>query len=414
MALSSRKGFDLKVIHLVTSSTGGAALAAMRLNNALINVGVDSSIVSVSRRTGNQSSDISFQSISKISQLKSSGLTFAQSMLVQKSSDPVSAFSLDLLDWDAEEVIAADVLHLHAFYNLASIDNFLERHPDKVKVVTFHDERFYTGGCHQSHACERLKENCSNCPQIKFPFKGLAQSVRIRTNSLVQKHGELRFIGPSSWVLDRAKQAFPNHPLDKFFRVLNPFPQSLVHMSNNKTTSETVELGFIAQDLDNPIKNLKLLLNTFEILQAEFPNKYKLTLIGSSKNRFDKLKDIKQIVVNSSTELSRELARIDLLVVPSTHDNLPNVIGEALMNGVSVIGSNVGGIPEVLDQFNMPVIDPLSETQLRDKIAIFEFRPREDVIKQANATFSSVVIARQLVDIYQEALNQIEKATDPA
>jgi glycosyltransferase involved in cell wall biosynthesis len=42
---------------------------------------------------------------------------------------------------------------------------------------------------------------------------------------------------------------------------------------------------------------------------------------------------------------------MDVLIVPSTHDNLPNVMGEALMSGVGLIGSNVGGIPEIVKSF---------------------------------------------------------------
>ena len=39
------------------------------------------------------------------------------------------------------------------------------------------------------------------------------------------------------------------------------------------------------------------------------------------------------------------LSTIDLVIVPSSQDNSPSVIGEALAVGVPVMGSDVGGIP---------------------------------------------------------------------
>ncbi len=42
------------------------------------------------------------------------------------------------------------------------------------------------------------------------------------------------------------------------------------------------------------------------------------------------------------------LKSCDLIVVPSMADSCPNTVMEALYNGVVVIGSNVGGIPEIL------------------------------------------------------------------
>jgi len=42
-------------------------------------------------------------------------------------------------------------------------------------------------------------------------------------------------------------------------------------------------------------------------------------------------------------------SRIDFLLVLSRADNSPNVIHEARIHGVPVIGTDVGGIPELLD-----------------------------------------------------------------
>ncbi len=55
--------------------------------------------------------------------------------------------------------------------------------------------------------------------------------------------------------------------------------------------------------------------------------------------------------------VSNIYSAIDILAVPSSQDNSPNVIAEALCNNVKIIGSSFGGIPELLQQFNQSIVD---------------------------------------------------------
>lgn len=53
------------------------------------------------------------------------------------------------------------------------------------------------------------------------------------------------------------------------------------------------------------------------------------------------------------------IKQFDLAVVPSRADSCPNTVMEALLNDVPVIGSNVGGIPEILAN-NVALFEPNS------------------------------------------------------
>ena len=137
------KGTYLRIVHLVTSLVGGAANAALRLNSALVQSGHESTVITVERRVKRaEINEVQAQMIGRRAQIFSSVVTFLQRSLIQKSSDQVSPVNIDLLNWEDSRIQASDVIHLHALYNLAPIKNFLSLDPNKVKVVTVHDERF--------------------------------------------------------------------------------------------------------------------------------------------------------------------------------------------------------------------------------------------------------------------------------
>jgi glycosyltransferase involved in cell wall biosynthesis len=58
------------------------------------------------------------------------------------------------------------------------------------------------------------------------------------------------------------------------------------------------------------------------------------------------------------------IAASDLLTLPSYKEGCPNVILEALCSGRPVVATNVGGIPELMDQASGRLIDPKNVEQL--------------------------------------------------
>jgi L-malate glycosyltransferase len=70
------------------------------------------------------------------------------------------------------------------------------------------------------------------------------------------------------------------------------------------------------------------------------------------------------------------LAALDLLVVPSVSESLPNVILEAMAAGVPVVASRVGGVPEVIEHEKTGLLVPPSDDlQLAEAIERFVCQP---------------------------------------
>ena len=113
------------------------------------------------------------------------------------------------------------------------------------------------------------------------------------------------------------------------------------------------------------VKNAELLIPIFAQMQSSYEGKLHFWIIGDGKLR----KSIEESLAsdksgmkirmwgNQPAGLMPDLMNcIDLLVLPSKNEGLPLVCLEALKCGAKVVGSNVGGIPEVIGDDN--VVDP--------------------------------------------------------
>lgn len=397
----------MKIVHLVTSTTGGAAQAAIRSHLALLDAHHDSTILSIERRAEGHTTEIVKKlPTSFLTRVLSSTTTVIQQKTIQKGPNLVSPISLDLLNWDNTEIQTADVLHLHAFFNLVSVRNFLRKFPNKKKVITLHDERFFTGGCHYQMDCEQLEFGCQRCPQVRMPYRPLVARQRKSVLQLVRGNLDVTFICPSLWMMERARNAFPEFPVSHFRQIYNPIPPNFTATNQRATRKRGINFGFVSQNLDNPIKNLEFLMDAFKEVNVGHSDQHTLTLIGSSNKDYSRHNiNVAQRVANSTSDLQSVFSVMDALVVPSTHDNLPNVMGEALMSGVGLIGSNVGGIPEIVKLFNQHLFESGDKAGLVQAMQKFNLVDRTLLKEQADQVFGYQTIAARLSEVYSSGFH---------
>jgi glycosyltransferase involved in cell wall biosynthesis len=110
--------------------------------------------------------------------------------------------------------------------------------------------------------------------------------------------------------------------------------------------------------------------------------------------------------------LRDEFARAIALFLPTREDNCPMVVLEAQASGVPVIASNVGGVPDLVENGvtglltnpDLPSTMPIAlEKILTDKA--LAVRLAEGARKQALACYHPNVIATRHVEIYREVLS---------
>lgn len=108
------------------------------------------------------------------------------------------------------------------------------------------------------------------------------------------------------------------------------------------------------------VKNVSTLYGIFSRVREQYDGPLKFWIIGDGKLRRNVENDFAAEVGFPvkfwgnvpSEEMPGIMNCIDVLVLPSLNEGLPLVCAEALACGANVVGSNVGGIPEIIGKAN--------------------------------------------------------------
>jgi glycosyltransferase involved in cell wall biosynthesis len=222
------------------------------------------------------------------------------------------------------------------------------------------------------------KKQCLVCKLMRFPYK--------------QKSNKLKaVVGISNFIL--------NHYLSYGYFQKVPI-KKVIHNSRNLDTKinkkidrNYINFGFIGTLAPN--KGVEVLLKAYHKIKK--PN-YRLFVAGSGKEDYEeylksKYKD-DSIIFMGRVDPKDFFKKVDVTIVPSIwYENFPGVIIESFAFGVPVIGSNIGGIPEmIIEGVNGMLFNPYNENELIDKMLRFEteidhWRSKSDTIKQSVLKF---------------------------
>lgn len=346
---------SIKVAHFSSGHEGGAGLAARRLNQALNMSGINSKFFAISSRRYLTEFNEYHIPRNVLQKIFSGLITFLQQNL--KTKYFFSLFSFNVLDVRLIERLTLDsttILHFHNWYNLVSQKNIINLANLGYKIVlTMHDERFYTGGCHYSFDCVKFKVDCSNCPELQYvlskqPSRNL-QTIGFKMQKLKHK---IYFIAPSMWIQQRAIESKLLSEFDVKFipNTLGPKIRSTNH-GKAFNLSKPIKIGIANFDIQAYIKGFDTIRDLEELVSKNY-QEFRIIYLKNIRNE----KDFEEKFWNE----------IDFLLVPSKIDNSPNVIHEAKAYGVPVIASLTGGISELLNfQYDIPIsLDRLSANEI--------------------------------------------------
>ena len=417
----------MRVLILNTSEkTGGAAVAANRLMEALNNNGVKAKMLVRDKETD----QITVVGL-KQSLMRQWGFLWERSVVFwHLHFSKKHLFEIDIANCGTDitrmrEFKEADVIHLHwinqGFISLKIVRKILDS--GKPVVWTMHDIWPATGICHYTRGCKHFKTRCYSCQLL--PGKGGETDLAYKTweaKRRMIKGQNIHFVTCSRWLEGEARQSallvgqqvvsIPN-AIDT--HVFTRCDKTNARMAANLPLDKKIIL-FVSQKVTDVRKGMEFFVEALEKLVASSPETKDNTVVavlgGHAEDVVEKLplKAYPLGYVSEEKLIVNIYNAADVFVLPSLEDNLPNTIMEAMACGVPCVGFKVGGIPEMIDHLRNGYVakfrdsDDLAKgiqwvTSGADGINL-----SDNCLKKVLASYSQHSVALKYIEVYNQAL----------
>lgn len=306
------------------------------------------------------------------------------------------------------EVFKPDILHVHNIHSYLSPLICQVAKEKGIKVVwTLHDYKLicpaYTCLCH-GEICERCFVNKSNVFTHKCMKNSYSASFIGWLEALYWNHKKIQnitdcFISPSLFLKSKMIQA--------------GFPEKKIEVLHNFMVNK-ISHSFYKEDYYCYVGRLSREKGVDTLLEAAQHLPYKLKIIGEGPLLNLYRKKYKSPKIEFLDQQPREkvldlVCKAKCLVIPSIwYENNPFSIIEALCMGTPVIGSEIGGIPELIEKSqNGFLFTPGSIAELQNNISncmqkIYTELEYKNIATKAYRLFSKEKFYSKLIQIYEQ------------
>jgi glycosyltransferase involved in cell wall biosynthesis len=318
----------------------------------------------------------------------------------------------------------ADVIHLswinQGMLSLKSIKKILNS--GKPVVWTMHDLWPAAGICHYAHGCNAFKTECGHCPLL--PGNGsahdMAYKIWNRKKNILQRNSII-FVACSKWLEAQAKQSsllvgqrvvsIPN-PIDTriFFRKDKEQARLATGLPANKRI-----ILFVSQRVTDERKGMNYFVAAIDKLveeHSECKENTCIAILGGHSEDFAgrlALPVFPLGYVSDERQIVNIYNSVDVFVLPSLEDNLPNTIMESMACGVPCVGFRVGGIPEMIDHERNGYVAAFKDsTDLANGIFWTLDKARhealsDNALSKVTTCYSQNSVAMKYIEVYNQA-----------
>lgn len=416
----------MRVLLVNTSEhTGGASIAAKRLMKALNSNGVEAEMLVRDRL----STHPRIHALPKSPLLKLKFVLERAEIFLTNRLSRQNLFAIDHAAHGSDitqlpQFQRADIIHLHwvnqAMLSLNNIRKIIQS--GKPVVWTLHDMWPCTGICHQADTCEGWLKGCGHCPLLKGDSAGdLSHRTYLRKQRLF-KEGPVTLVACSNWLADIAHRS-PILEGQQVVSIPNPIDTSYFHPQDKQAARRRLGLPldkhillFVAYKATDKNKGIDYLIEAIRLISQRNPKLAEQLCVvpvgheaESLRHRFACEACPHDYVTRQETMLDLYNSA-DLLMMPTLMDNLPNTIVEAMACGVPCVGSNVGGLPQMItpgtDGYLARLRDADDFSQGIEQLLLHKDYAQLAAAARHKAvtTYSEEAVARKYIEIYEQVM----------
>lgn len=406
----------MNIVHIASGRGGGAKIAALRLARLQATLGHNVSLIS-------NYPDFSSNNMIQVEvprEIKGKIFSFIQHKLVSGQYDFVSTLSNNVLDENLIKDMNPTIVHFHNWFNISNLEAISKISNSYPTVMTLHDMRIMTGGCHNSLQCNGYLSECSNCPASKLLSRAIRKSKK-NSDIFNKMEEKIQKISPSEWLKNKYLEVYPNQ-IEHISTIPNAIEETYFSKSSKVKPENNKEFRiiFCASQPDAPIKGLNQLISAAQIFAEENEKSFKVTIhiVGKIGNTNDKMKGV-EVIWHGELEPSRIISLIcemNLGVIASTEENSPSVITEYQLQNLPVLASRVGGIPELIEDGVTGLLCESGFESILNGLRRFTMLTGESVkemtekaIQAASVRNDPAVIIGRHFEIYSRALSERKK-----
>ncbi len=341
----------MKVLHINTLDKGGAAKASLRLQKGLRDCGISSEMLVLYRENTDQShihayhNEMRHDLWQKIQHsLAYRWDSFQKKQMLYKKPTNYEVFSFPQTVYNIAKhplVQQADIIHLHWVANFLDYRSFFKQ-IQKPIVWTLHDlNPLSTSGFHYEHDEQNLQNEFAEINQFihQIKLEGITHAEQLRivpiTKWIAQK-------SKKSQLLRRFKHEFIPNGLD--LQIFKPTDQEASRKILGLPLDKKIVL-FIADSIDNQRKGFSYLREALHNIPTE---NVVLAIVGRGSFEQMPCPTYPLDFIFDDRLLATVYDAVDVCVVPSLEDNMPNTVLEAMACQTATLAFAVGGIPEMI------------------------------------------------------------------
>jgi glycosyltransferase involved in cell wall biosynthesis len=280
----------------------------------------------------------------------------------------------------------ADVWHFHNLHGhyvsipLLAVQS--RKHPVVLSPV---DQYLSTGYCCYTMGCERNRQACGSCPQIRsMPYPGLrwdTTGALLTMKKAAVRRSKFNVLLHTDYLAQYYASTFVgSRPIDRIYygvntEVFRPLERDACAANFGLPPSKRFVVGLFHTFLQEERKGFGPLLELLTTLGDRMPGRIEVLVGGHGSERVRKYETPNLRVtalpfLERPEELAMALNLCDVLLYPTQAENLSLTCLDALACGTPVISSNVGGQPEAIrDGVNGFLCDPSRYDQFVQRVA---------------------------------------------